>query len=96
MAEITTRLNAIVQKTVADYLSAAYKGKLYYAHNQDEGLHTVLFVPDNDYPVAMETEVVIMARVVDDTVIIEQDTTDKPLALKLQANGIPPEQIIVK
>jgi hypothetical protein len=96
MAEVTTHLNTIVQKTVADYVTPAYKGKLYYAHNQDEGLHTVLFVPDNDYPVAMETEVVIMARVVDDTVIIEQDTTDRPLIHKLQANGIPHEQIIVK
>jgi hypothetical protein len=96
MAEITTKLNAIVQKTIAEYVTPAYKGKLYYAHNQDEGLHTVLFVPDIDYPVAMETEVVVVARVVDDTVIIEQDTTDRPLAHKLEQNGIPHEQIIMK
>ena len=38
--------------------------------------------------------VVVFARVVDDKVVIEQDTTDKPLYKRLVQRGVPETQII--
>jgi hypothetical protein len=96
MAQVTTKLNTTVQQTVSDYVTTAYKGQLYYTQNPDEGLHAVVFVPDADYPVPMATEVVVLARVIDDTVIIEQDTTDRPLIHELQKRGVSRSQITVK
>lgn len=95
MDRLATDLEAIVEEVVRSYATAAYKAKTYYAQNLEDGLHTVIFVPDANYPVEMETEVVVTARIVGQHVVIEQDTTDKPLYQELLRRGIPRENIVL-
>jgi hypothetical protein len=47
--------------------------------------------PKYDPPV----QVVVMARIVGDQVVIEADNTDRPLVKKLEARGIPRAKIIL-
>ena len=78
-----------------------------YAAN-GEGANTLLFplldekyktygVLATDYPQRSQSAlfVVVMARVIDDTVIIEEDTTERPLVDALVAKGIPRAKIIL-
>ena len=89
-------LDAIVQHEVADYNNAvAWKAKGYYLADKDNGIYTVIDVPDVDHPTARQPIIVVMARIVDDKVIIDEDTTDRPLYEELMRNGIPREQIIL-
>lgn len=95
MDRLVTDLGAIVEEVVRGYATSAYKAKTYYAQNMDDGLHTVIFVPDADYPVEMRTEVIVTVRVAGQHVIIEQDTTDRPLYEELMRRGIPRENIVL-
>jgi hypothetical protein len=53
-------------------------------------------VVDVEYPVRKDIAgIVVMARIVGDKVIVEEDTTDKPLVDALIQRGIPREQIIL-
>lgn len=95
MDRIVTDLDAIVEEVVRGYASSAYKAKTYYAQNLEAGLHTVIFVPNADYPVEMETEVVVAVRIVGQHVVVEQDTTDKPLYEELLRRGISRKSIVL-
>ncbi len=86
-------LAAIVQREVEGYERPALKATTYAISDLERQRYTVLIVPDQ--PRKYNATIVVMARVVDDIVIIEHDTTDRPLWKELVRAGIPREQIIL-
>lgn len=91
---MTPDLSAIVQHEVEDYASGgSWKTAFYPITDVKRQLYTVLAVPD--YPRKYKAGIVVIARVVDDKVVIEEDNTDRPLVDELMRAGIPREQIIL-
>jgi len=68
-------------------------GTSYAISDPARQIYTVLVFPDSSrkFPAG----IVVMARIVDDTVIIEYDTTDRPLWKELVDAGIPREKIVL-
>ncbi|MCU0476994.1 MAG: XisI protein [Anaerolineae bacterium] len=61
--------------------------------NPDDGTYTLLVT---DYPVRQNpAEVVILARLMDDSIIIEEDNTNKPLIEALLQRNIPRAKIVL-
>jgi XisI protein len=84
----------IVQREVAAYADVnTYKGETYYVEDDHQGYYLVLVVPDLPRP--FPTRAVVMARIESDRVIIEEDTTDRPLFEALMRSGIPREKIVL-
>lgn len=88
-------LNTIVREEVAKYAGQGRGANiiLFPLLDDEHGTYAVNAI---DYPqredVAM---VVVLARVVDEKVVIEEDTTDKKLVEALLQRGIPRTQIIL-
>lgn len=86
-------LAQIVRSIVQDY-SGLSIGSTTYAVNDDvQRIYTVVIVPD--HPRRFKARVMVMARIVDDTVIIDEDTTDRPLVSELVRAGISREKIVL-
>ena len=85
-------LAAVVQREVEDYAGPAIKAQMYPVTDHQRRTYTVVVVPNLPRP--FKARVVVMARIVDDIVIIDEDTTDKPLVHELVRAGIPREKII--
>lgn len=83
----------IVQREVADYAGPTYKGTTYYSQDDQHQLYSVIIVPDLPRP--FPARIVVMARVIGDRVVIDEDTTDRPLYEELMRSGIPREQIVL-
>lgn len=88
-------LAEIVQREVEDYHGPALKATSYYFENRKNQEYVVVMVPDYEYPRKYRADVVVMARVVGNAVIIDEDTTDRPLYKELMRAGIPREQIVL-
>ena len=91
----TTTLTTIVRREVDLYAGSTHQATLHTVHDDQNQTYAVVVVPDkaDDRP----AWVMVMARVVDDTIIIEEDTSlDRPLVDALMVNaGVPREQIIL-
>jgi len=85
----------IVREEVEKYAGNGEGGnlRLYLLHNETSDTFAVAAVdyPNRKYPAS----VVVMARVVGEIVIIEDDKTDKPLYKALIQRGIQREHIIL-
>ncbi len=87
-------LTTTVQREVEAYNKArVWKGKGYSVADQGQQLYAVITVPDLPRP--HPARVVVMARVVGDKVVIDEDTTDRPLYEALMHAGIPREKIVL-
>lgn len=86
-------LNEVVKKTVFEYAGGGFDLKMIPYANEEQQSYTVIIVdtPIHQYPAA----IVVSARVVNETVVIDEDTTDKPLVDALVQNGIPRDKIIL-
>lgn len=61
--------------------------------NETEQVYAVLII---DTPIRKRSAgIVLLARIVDQQIIIEEDNTDRPLVEGLQVAGIPREQIVL-
>lgn len=89
------KLTEIVRREVADYHGPALKATTYYLEDSANRMYAVIIVPEYEYPRKTKTGVVVVARIVDDTVIIEEDTTDRPLFEELMRAGVPREKIVL-
>lgn len=84
-----------VRHEVERYATKAAKGYTVFIADEQKQIYTVITVPD--VPRKFPARVVVMARVIDDQVVIIEDTTDKPLYEALMVNAkIPREQIILE
>jgi hypothetical protein len=86
-------LIAIVQREVEDYELPVLLGTSYAISDTARQRYAVLVVPDSSRK--FNAGITVIARVVDDKVIIDEDTTDRPLWKELVRAGIPREQIIL-
>lgn len=88
-------LKEILKEEVKEYAGSGRGAKaltfpLLDDENQTYGVIVV------DYPVKnMGAGVVVMARMLDDKIIIEEDTTDKPLLDALLQRGVPRDKILL-
>jgi hypothetical protein len=86
-------LETIVQREVEDYARPVLFGSSYAISDPAHQRYTVLVIPDSAHK--FPAGIVVMARVADERVIIEHDTTDRPLWKELVNAGIPREKIIL-
>jgi XisI protein len=88
-----TDLNAIVEREVEGYSGPALKAVTRALADRERHIYAVVVIPDRPRP--FPSRVVVMAHVEGDKVVIDEDTTDRPLWKELVAAGIPREQIIL-
>jgi hypothetical protein len=86
-------LSATVQKEVEDYAGAAFLGRTLAISDPDRQTYAVLVVPDR--PAKFDSGIVVLARIAEDHVIIEEDLSDRPLWKELLRVGIPREHIVL-
>src|SRR5260370_38215654 len=96
MDRVTTLLNERVRQAVSSYATEGYNGagqrsRLYYVENPQDQVYAVLAPYD---PAYKRADLVIMARIVGDQVIIDIDKTSKPLYEALTSVGISVSQIV--
>jgi hypothetical protein len=86
-------LDEIVKNTVFWYAAGGTNLLTFPLANEARRVYAVniIDVPVGERPAG----VVVMARVLGDTVIIEADTTDRPLVDALVANGVPRDRIVL-
>jgi hypothetical protein len=88
-----TNLALTVQREVEDYVRGKdLKAVSYAVSDVARQIYVAIVVPDRPRP--FPARVIVMARVVDDIVIIDEDTTDRPLWEELVRAGIPRDQIV--
>jgi hypothetical protein len=85
-------LSAVVQRVVEEYAGPTLRATNYLLIDHERRAYSVVVVPDRPRP--FPARVVALARIVDDFVIIDEDTTDCPLWQALVRAGIPRERII--
>ncbi len=85
-------LEATTSRLAASYAGRSLNAKLYYLHDASQKIDTVLVVPLKRQ---IEPHIMLLTRIDGAKVIIETDTTDRPLEDALIAAGIPPSQIVV-
>jgi hypothetical protein len=84
----------IVQREVADYHGPALKATTYYFADIAEQKYVVIIVSEYERPYRTKAGVMVMARILGDYVVIDEDTTDRPLWKELVRAGIPRDKII--
>jgi hypothetical protein len=91
---IKTELKEIVRREVDLYAANSLQGYTYPVLDDDNQHYTALHI--SHYPPEFPPSIIVMARVVNDKIIIEVDNTDKPLVNALMQNaGIAREDIIL-
>ena len=87
-------LAEITRREVERYVGHSDESNLYFLADDKQLAYAVVDVPN--IPRTYSTEIVVMAHVIGDYIIIDEDTTDKPLvdALIISA-GLPREKIIL-
>lgn len=96
MDRVTTLIEA-VRAVISSYATHGYNGdgepsKLYYVENTPEQVFSIVAPYD---PATKHAHLIIMARIVDDHIIIEQDNTSVSLRDELKRAGIPENQIML-
>ncbi len=86
-------IDEIVRSVVEGYDGPSIKARSMSLIDPTRQHYAVLMVPD--YPRLFKAGIVVMARVVGDKVVIEEDTTDRPLYKELLRAGIPREQMVL-
>lgn len=81
-----------VRHEVAEYACPSPNATAYYVENADQHTFAVLSVPAKE---PQRASVVILARIVDEQVLIVSDKTNKPLYEALLQAGIPREQMVL-
>lgn len=89
-----TQLAEITRREVERYVATWHEGEMYAILDDRQQRYIVVDVPHHPRP--FQAGIVVLARVEGDHIIIEEDTTDKPLIDALMVNGsVPREQIIL-
>jgi hypothetical protein len=83
-------LSEIVSQVVAEYEADSPMATLHYIHDTDKRIDLVLVIPHDR---SIDPHVVVMTRLDGERVLVEIDTTDRPLDEALVAAGIPRTQI---
>jgi hypothetical protein len=86
------RLTDVVRDVVFWYAGGGFDLRTYAMVDEAQHAYSVISVsePVGKFP----SSVIVLARILDNLVIIEEDTTDRPLLNKLLEAGIPRHQIV--
>ena len=96
MDRVIDELSTIVLEEIAGYSRLrGYKATSYLLTDENSLAYAWVVVPSADHPMLDKPKISIMARIVSQYVVIEQDTTDKPLYEELLRRGIPRENIVL-
>lgn len=91
VAELT--LAEVVSQAVAEFnRSRGWKSEGYYVEDAKQGIYMFVSVPH--YPRPFSAKIGVMARIVGDRVVIDEDITDRPLYDALIQYGVPADKII--
>jgi len=94
--DTVTTLVEPVREIVSSYATHGYSGgqpfRLYYVENQQDQVFSIVAPYD---PLYKRADLVLMARIVNNQVIIDIDKTSVPLYDALKRAGIPEDQLIV-
>jgi hypothetical protein len=89
----TTALATIVEREVKGYVRPSLNGLMVYVSNPKKQVYSVVWLSDDR---EVESGIVVLARLVDDKVVIHTDGVDEyPLSDDLMRAGIPREQILL-
>ncbi len=87
-------LAEITRREVERYVGHSDESNLYFLSDDKQLAYAVVDVPN--IPRTYSTEIVVMARVVGEYIVIDEDTTDKPLVDALIINaGLAREKIVL-
>src|SRR6185436_420981 len=89
---LTQILRQEIKKYAANTITPVGPSRLYYTENIEEQVYCIT---SPRVSAEMVATLIIMARVIDDQIVIDVDKTNKPLSDALQQGGIPKEQIIL-
>jgi hypothetical protein len=85
-------VQSITRRIVAGYATRSLNATLYYIHDDANRIDSVVVVPTKR---ATAPHIMVMTRIDGEQVIIEVDTTDRPLQDALLNTGIPRSQIVL-
>lgn len=92
----TTHLAEVVRQTVRSYATRGYSGgrpsQLFYVENLEDQVFSIVAPYNRKYERA---DLVLMARIVNDQIVIDTDKTSKPLYDELRQMGISENQIVL-
>jgi hypothetical protein len=83
----------LVQQEVEWYVGPLYKGVLYPIADHERQTYAVVAIPDKSN--IFEPGIVMMARILGESVVIDIDTSDRPLVNALVEAGIPRDKIVL-
>lgn len=86
-------LMQIVQHEVENYSGPSIKARTFALSDPEKHTYAVMMVPD--FPRKFDASIIVLARLDNGKVVIEEDTTDHPLWRELVRAAIPREQIIL-
>lgn len=88
------QLQRILQHEMEQYAAHSLTATLYSIFDNEQQRYAIVSLPKLPRP--FPSRVVLMARIENEIIIIEEDITDKPLVDALTMNsGIPREQIVL-
>lgn len=93
--ESITSISDIIQREVAEYDGPGLNAWTHYFEDMPNQTYAVVIVPSYRQSRKEKATVMVMARIVGDKVVIDEDITDRPLYKELMRAGIPREQIIL-
>jgi len=89
----TTTLKGVVERCVKDFVRPSINGLMSYVSNPKQHVYSVLWLSDN---VTLPSAVVVLARIVDDKVVVHTDgEKEYRLSDDLLRAGIPREQLLL-
>ncbi len=84
-------LTAVVEREMANYVWDQDDSKAYLMKNEAHQMYAVLIIPVNK---PQDSQIIIVAHIEGDKVVIDTDLTDKPLYKALLIAGVPETQIV--
>jgi hypothetical protein len=88
------QLTEVTSREVERYIGYSPQERYFPLLDTEHSTFAVVGIPN--WPRTYPAGIVVLARVVGDKIVIEEDTTDQPLYEALMANaGVPREQIIL-
>src|SRR5215472_14606394 len=93
---INGTLTAILRREVKEYAgnvaTPTGESMFYYTENSEEQIYCIT-IPHLSHE--LPATLLLMARIVDDQIVIDVDKMNKPLADALRQSGVPAQQIVL-
>ena len=85
----------VVRREVVGYNTRGFKSRSVFLENAAEQRFCIVVVPDYEPGQRRRSTVMVMAVVQGEYIVIEEDTTDRPLWEALVRAGIPRDRIVL-